>query len=340
MLTGWLRRFRRDRRSTAALEFAFIAPILVALLLGTYEIANAALIYEEVQNAAHAIPASVSDLAVQGDGSTTLTYAQIQLAASEIWEDMPELRRGFQDGTKSITISSVTFIPTLPPSSTTATAANQATCTPSKSSNVTCTYTPTVIWSVAYVGGDSGRSFSQSVIRSCTGKPSLGSQSNATVLNTTSTASQTPFAAVVGGLNDEAPQSSGIKATTVPTWRDSDLTSLPTYQVADPDPNMAPPSPILVVDIHLQYQPIFGIVIKNGIDFYATGFWPVRSVKTDTSTNGVTSPLTLTEQFTTISTDTAADATAGVVAGAPSGTYCVNTSPYLYPAAAIVTGTS
>jgi Flp pilus assembly protein TadG len=340
-----IRILSRDRGSSVALEFAFIAPILVAMLLGVFEIANAALFYEELQNAAHSIPASASNLAVQGDGSTSLTYAQIQLAESEIWGEIPELETGFEDGAKSVTISSVAFIPTLPPASAAATAAHQATCTPSKANSVTCAYTPTVIWSVAYAGGDSGRTFNQ-VYRSCTGAPSVGGQSNATVQNTTGTGSA--FVALPGGLNNEAPPTAGIKASTAPTWQASDLTSLPTYVVADKDPNLAPPSPILVVDIHVVYTPIFGLFIgKSGISFYATGFWPVRSVKSSvivgTGNNATTQSLSLSEQFTTIST-VAADIGAngvptGTLTNAPGG-YCINHSAYLSPAAAVLNGTS
>jgi Flp pilus assembly protein TadG len=321
-------RFWRDRRSTAALEFAFIAPVLVVMLLGTFEIANAALVYEEVQNAAHSIPASVSNLAVQGDGSTSLTYAQIQLAASEIWAEIPELRTGFQDGTKSITISSVTFIqqyPVAPPAQQTVQPAKS--CTPNSASKTLCTYTPTVVWSVGYTGGDSGRVFGSTVLRSCTGAPNVSPQTNALVEYTSSNGTIS-YNLLPGGLNNEAPPSANINNASEPRWATSDLTSLPTYNDADPDPYLAAPSPILVVDVHLQYHPIFGLFIKSpGIDFYASGLWPVRSVKTDvTNSNGTLTALTLSEQFTTLTPDS-------TLSAAPTSSYCVNSSPYLYPAA-------
>jgi Flp pilus assembly protein TadG len=308
-----LARLRRDRRSTAAMEFALIAPTIVAILLGVYEICNAAIVYEEVQNAAHAIPASASNLAVQGTGATSLTYAQIQLAESEIWAEIPQLRNGLQSGTVSVTITSVTFLKTV------------LACAPSKTA--TCAYTPTVAWSVAYAGGKSGRAFG-ATYRSCTGQPG-GGQSNATL----------SAGVVPGGLTNDAPQSAGIANTVATTWKNGDLTALPTFTVADPDPYWAPPSPILVVDVHLNYHPLFGLFFGNGIDYYGTGLYPVRSVATSTITTSgnttTTTAQTLSQQFTTL-VDDAADAATGVIPGATSGTYCINTSGHLSPPATVV----
>jgi hypothetical protein len=318
------------------MEFAFVAPVLVVLLLAVYEICNATLIFEEVQNAAHSIPASASNLALGNaalkpngvdDGTTLLTYAQTQLAESEIWAEIPELRSGFQNGTKSITLTSVTFLPTYPASGYT------TTCVPEQSPKVvTCKYTPTVVWSVAYAGGDSGRTFqdnatgANAVARSCTGAPTQQGQANATVIVGT-----TPET-VPGGLNNEYPPT----ITQAPTWHAVDLTSLPTFLVADPDPYLAPPSPVLVVDIHLKYTPILGLFLNNGIDFYGTGFFPVRSVKTAIlTTSGTTTTVSansLSAEFTTIYND-ATDESNGTLLGAPNGTYCINNSPYLTPAA-------
>jgi Flp pilus assembly protein TadG len=300
----------RDTRSTAAMEFALIAPTIVAILLGVYEICNAAIVYEEVQNAAHAIPASASNLAVQATGATSLTYAQIQLAQSEIWGEIPQLRNGLQNGTVSVTITSVTFLKTV------------LACTPSKT--VTCVYTPTVVWSVAYAGGKSSRSFG-ATYRSCTGAPG-GGQSNATLA----------AGVVPGGLTNDAPQSAGIATSTATTWTNGDLTALPTFTVADPDPYWAPPSPILVVDVHLKYKPLFGLFFGTGIDFYGTGFFPVRSVATSSvSANGTATAQTLSQQFTTL-VDDATDAANNVIPSATSGTYCINTSANLSPPATVV----
>jgi Flp pilus assembly protein TadG len=317
-----LRRLRRDRRSTAAMEFALVATPLVILMLGVYELCNAAIVYEEVQNAAHSIPASASNLAVQSDtGATSLTYQQIQLAASEIWAEIPELRTGLQNGTYAVTVTSVTFIPTLPPTPPkTQTVTPTSSCNPSKSPQKLCTYTPTVVWSVAYTGGKSGRT-PATALRSCTGAPTAKNQANATVYYATTPS----YVLLPGGLNSYAPQSTKTAASTVATWTASDLTSLPTWFVANPDPILAPPSPILVVDVHLKYTSVLGLFIHSGVDFYGTGFFPVRSVQAATAGSSGSTALSLSQQFTTLVEDSSDES----LSGAPTSSYCVNTSNYL-----------
>jgi len=316
------RRLRRDGRSTAAMEFALIAPVFVLLLLGVYELCNAALVYEEVQNAAHAIPIAASNLAVQGNGATELTYAQIQLTASEIWAEIPELRSGFENGAKYVTVSSVTFVKTYPDAPTPAqnpTAGKY--CTPEDTPKVvTCEYAPTVAWSVTYTGGDSGVAFETGAAyyRSCT------STTPADTANVLDGQTSTSTSKLPGALNDDYPPS----LKTAPTWTASDLTSLPTAAVANPDPSLAGPSPILVVDVYLHYTPILGLFIKSpGLDFYGSGFYPVRSVQaSSTTTSGsvtTTTALTPSQQFTTLYDSLTP------IPGSAAGTYCINKSSLL-----------
>jgi len=330
-----LKRLAADARSAAGLEFAIVAPLLVIMLFGVFEVCNAGIIYEEVQNAAHSIPASASNLAVQSStGATSLTYQQIDLIASEIWAEIPELRTGLENGTASVTISSITFIQTLPPTPPTAQSVKPpgATCNPNKTGPVLCSYTATVAWSVAYTGGASGRTnFAVPALRSCTGAPNAGSQTNATVYYT-SPGGTSSYVVLAGGLSNLAPQSSGIPTSTVATWAPSDLTALPTYAVAAPDPILAAPSPILVVDVHVNYLPILGLFLQNGINFYGTGLFPVRSVQAASVGSTGSTALTLSQQFTTI-VDDATNGPNGVIPGPPTSTYCVNTGHGLTPAA-------
>jgi hypothetical protein len=169
------------------------------------------ILYQQVYNAAHTIPLSASSLAVQSDRSTALTLPQTQQAMSEIYAEMPWVRAGIETGVRSVTMSSVIFLP------------NNAACT----SN--CVYTPSVVWSVAYTGGNGG-GFSP-VLRAC------------------------------GQLGQTTP--TGL----VP----GDLTKLPTAGITNPDP-------ILVVDVHYRYTPLFFNYVTGSVDFWASGFWPVRSV--------------------------------------------------------------
>jgi len=147
-----IRAWRADRRCAAAIEFALIAPLLVVLAGGVYDLCAAVLIYNEVTTAATTIVASASSAAVNLDGSTALSYDQVQQAESGIWADIPSLRTGLQSGTvKSVTISSVSFEPP-------GTCASGSNCTP---------YTAYVMWSVSYTGGAaSGGSFANN-IRAC-----------------------------------------------------------------------------------------------------------------------------------------------------------------------------
>jgi uncharacterized protein (UPF0333 family) len=149
-----------DRRSVAALEFALIAPIMVVLAGGVYDICAAVEVYNEITSTATTIVASASSAAVNLDGSTALSYDEIQTAESGIWADVPELRNNRQPGAsaKSVTVSSINF-------------EAPGACVSGSSCNP---YTAYVMWSVSYTGGTSGATFANN-IRNCT--PS-GSQSD------------------------------------------------------------------------------------------------------------------------------------------------------------------
>lgn len=137
-------RLSNDNQGVAALEFALVLPLMIALVFGVYELSEPMIIYQQVYSAAHSIPASASSIAVQGDGSTTLTYAQVQFEESTIFAEIPALRNGAQNGggNDSVTISSIVFEP-------------KEDCAP----NAPCNYSANVVWSVAYTGGNSPITF-------------------------------------------------------------------------------------------------------------------------------------------------------------------------------------
>ncbi|MDD2877095.1 MAG: pilus assembly protein [Acidiphilium sp.] len=250
MLNRPRRTLRHDSHGVAALEFALILPLMITLIFGVYELSEPMIIYQEVFSAAHSIPASASSLAVQGDGSTALTYAQVQFEASTIFAEIPALRAGLQStATDSVTISSVVFEPI---------AAN---CVPSQTN--LCSFTPNVVWSVAYTGNNFN-----GVYRPCGG--SILTMPGDTV--------------------------------------SGDLSELPIQQIT------YAPDPILVVDVHVQYRPLLLAFTKTPIDFWATGYWPVRSVKAATVANGTSVPLKPDQQYTTLA-----------MTGTPNGT-CENTA--------------
>jgi hypothetical protein len=55
------------------------------------------------------------------------------------------------------------------------------------------------------------------------------------------------------------------------------LTTIGTAGVQNPDP-------ILVVDVHYRYTPMFTNFVTGPIDFWVTAYWPVRSAATGTAT--------------------------------------------------------
>ena len=120
--------------------------------------------------------------------------------------------------TKSVTLSSVTFVPV-------------ANC---QLSSLTNCYVPYVAWSTYYGGGN-------------------GQASN-------------PFLAVrrpCGTMLQKGP--------TDPILASQLLLTLRTLGISEPDP-------ILVADVHYQYHPLFLKFVTGPLDFWATGYWSVRSV--------------------------------------------------------------
>lgn len=306
-----------DRRSSVALEFVLVAPLLIIMMFGVYDLSCALIVYQQVYAAAHSIAASVTNLSVQASGSTVLSYDQVQEAASEIWGNIPWLRSGQQDGLKSITISSISF-------ERISTAANCDTGTN------TC-YTPVVVWSEVYTGGDSVRAFqlSSSINSSVTYTPvgsfQLGYNANGNTAQTVSTIQSTvPLrscsaqntANVPGSLNQTGPTGG----------QSSDLSNLRTLLLGQIENGSlpVPPSPIIVVDVHLKFNPVIGLFFPGGMDFWVNGYWPVRSVKTTVGTTAQ-----LYQQFTTMSAESINNSnspnyTDGIARNIDD--YCVNTT--------------
>lgn len=332
-------RFAADRRSVAALEFALVAPLLVALLFGVYDLSEALIIYEEVYAAGHSMVASITNEAVQSDGSNSLTYSEVQQGESLIWGEIPSLRADYQDGVKSVTVSSIVFEPLI----AACTAANvyaaanatPPTTNPCAQTPVGTNYIPVVVWSIAYAGGDSGRTFqsSTSTLISTQNYYPVASETSATtsIVVTSSPLRSCSSSTTTSPTPPPQPIYGALNQTVATAGASSDLTNLRTLSLTNPDPSIAPPSPILVVDVHLQYKPIFGMVINTPLDFWVTSAWPVRSVKTSTST---TYPLY--QEFTTINPDIPSSVTTPTKYNgnavlydengnlAPINTYCVN----------------
>ena len=346
-----LKKLLKQRRSVAALEFCLVAPVLVVLFFGVYDLSSALITYEEVYGAAHSMAASISNEAVQSDGANSLTYSEVQEAESLLWGEIPSLRADYQDGVKSVTVSSIVFEPLIAGCTAAAVYAANAANTTSPCANTPAgtNYVPVVVWSIAYAGGDSGRVFQQSTSTLSTTQSyyPVNSKTAATtsiVVATTplrscssATASipTTPNPTIYGALNQTSANAGAA----------SDMTNLRTASLTAPDSSIAPPSPILVVDVHLKYTPVIGLFLNQGLDFWVSGYWPVRSVKTETSQT-----LPLYQQFTTINPDVPSTVTTPTTYNgnpvlydgngnlASINTYCVNNTlpneTFPYPASA------
>jgi Flp pilus assembly protein TadG len=236
------RSLRSDTSSTAALEFALILPVLVGLFFGMYDIAEGMISYGEVFDATRTIAASITNVAAQGPNSTTLLYyGQVQQQASAIFAIMPSLRSGFQAGLKSITISSVNFEE----------ASQAQTCNQSAA----CSYNAFVVWSVAYQGPGSG--------------------SNAILTPNLRNCAQTKTTSGTTTLNS----STALTQVVPSTYNPNNLAQLRTLNITSPSPGPVQPDPILVVDIHYTYTPLFPFFVKKAIDFYTNAYFPLRSVQ-------------------------------------------------------------
>ena len=145
------RRDRLDasRHGVASLEFALIAPVLLTLIIGAFDMSRAMLLWQEVWLAAHNISLSATTIAVQPDKTSTLTPNQAQQAMSIIYSAMPTVRNGAATGVRSVTLTSVDFVPTV-------------NCSAGTSTNC---YVASVVWSVTYGGG--GQAGWTPVMRPC-----------------------------------------------------------------------------------------------------------------------------------------------------------------------------
>ncbi len=80
-----LRRFARDSRGVAAVEFAFIAPILIVFYLGMAEVCQLLKAKRRVDHAG----AAVADLITQEQGVDTQKLTDLKAISSTIMEPLP-----------------------------------------------------------------------------------------------------------------------------------------------------------------------------------------------------------------------------------------------------------
>jgi Flp pilus assembly protein TadG len=80
-----LRKFRKSEKGMAAIEFAFIAPVLGSMLVGTIEVCNAL----ECKQKVTSVASSVADLVAQTATTSTTDLSNIFSAANQLIYPFP-----------------------------------------------------------------------------------------------------------------------------------------------------------------------------------------------------------------------------------------------------------
>jgi Flp pilus assembly protein TadG len=292
--------FGGDRSSLAALELAIVLPLMLILLAGVYDLSEAAIIRAEIYDAADAIVASASSEAVRTDGSTALTYDQVQQVESSIWGLVPSLRTGQKTVTvASITLTSIQFFPN-----------TTVACTYTTS----CQYLADVVWSESYVGAGasaSGSTFDYT--------DPIAAQAAAGCKNyyTTQAADQVAANATLSGYDNVTKfRTLGVVSDTT------------TVQPEGHAWNEAGTSPLLAIALQYTYTPLFGLFLTGPFTFWVDAYWPVRSVKNVSATTGQNGSVTFSQvpldfQFTTLVGTPSTYTPSGTV---NTAAYCVDKS--------------
>ena len=121
------------RDGLAALEFAFIAPVMIATFTGLYDLTTGFLAWQRVNMAALAIDQIATAMAATPQNTNVLDLADVTTASSAIYAYLPDTLTA-ATSSFGVVITSVVMTPT-PTGCTTA-----------------CTYTANVAWSGAYQG--------------------------------------------------------------------------------------------------------------------------------------------------------------------------------------------
>jgi Flp pilus assembly protein TadG len=123
----------RSRAGIATLEFALIAPLLLTMMAGLYDVAMAFIAWQRVTMAAQAIDEIATSLAATATNTNTLNASQATLASSAIYAYLPALSMPSPPAF-GVTLTSVVMTPT------------------DQGCGTNCTYTAHVAWSGVFQG--------------------------------------------------------------------------------------------------------------------------------------------------------------------------------------------
>ena len=103
-----LKRTHRSRRGVVALEFALVVPVLVAVAVGVFDLANGFIVWRRLTQAAQSVDEIATAMAVQFDGSNNLTRDQATTASTAAFAIMPNLANT-PASSFGVTMSTVVF---------------------------------------------------------------------------------------------------------------------------------------------------------------------------------------------------------------------------------------
>lgn len=104
----------RDRSGSPGIEFALIAPLMVSMLAGSYDITQVFLAMRQVTSTAQEIVQIATELSVQPDQTISLTTGQAYQAESAIYAMVPALKSGADTSPYSVTLSAAVLVATPP----------------------------------------------------------------------------------------------------------------------------------------------------------------------------------------------------------------------------------
>ena len=231
---------RHVTSAVAALEFGIIAPVMAVLVLAVFDISKAAILWEQVWRASRTIAESATTLAIQPDGSSSLTGEQADQALSAVLVEIPWLRLGIATSlpangapVASAVLTSVNYVP-------------QPNCTSG------CKYVANVEWSKAYAYPHFG--VGSAVLRPCSVTTIVNGKTE-TTNNLVQRAPGLPFS---------------LNAIST-----ADVASLPSDNINGI--TISVPDSFLMADVHLTFTPYYFAFITGPVTFTATSYLPVRS---------------------------------------------------------------
>ena len=99
-----------DRRGVAAVEFALIAPVMIMLAFGIYDLVAATATWWHLTQAAQAIGQIATSTAANPNNTNTLTVAQAYTASTAVYPLVPQLQLA-QARNFGVVLTSVVFSP-------------------------------------------------------------------------------------------------------------------------------------------------------------------------------------------------------------------------------------